>query len=54
VGTVTIRGERHSAMQALNRQVAHYGLHVGQIVMRRGSSPDIHGSVPENQSVEFN
>src|ERR1700677_1025161 len=31
--TVTIRGEAHSVMQAVNRQVAHYGLHVGQIVM---------------------
>src|SRR3984885_8846352 len=31
--TITIRGEAHSVMQAVNRQVAHYGLHVGQIVM---------------------
>jgi len=31
--TVTIRGEAHSVMQAINRQVAHYAMHVGQIVM---------------------
>src|ERR1700682_6167906 len=30
--TVTIRGEAHSVMQAINRQVAHYAHHVGQIV----------------------
>lgn len=27
-----IRGERHSVMQAINRQIAHYSCHVGQIV----------------------
>jgi hypothetical protein len=31
--TVLIRGEAHSVMQAINRQVAHYSNHVGQIVM---------------------
>lgn len=31
--TVTIRGEAHSVMQAITRQVAHYSYHVGQIVM---------------------
>ncbi|WP_409343491.1 DinB family protein [Paenibacillus sp. MBLB4367] len=30
--TVTIRGEPHSVMQAIQRQVSHYGYHVGQIV----------------------
>ena len=29
---VSIRGEPHSVMQAINRQVAHYAYHVGQIV----------------------
>jgi hypothetical protein len=28
--TVTIRGEEHSVMQAINRQIAHYAYHVGQ------------------------
>jgi hypothetical protein len=31
--TITIRGEAHSVMQAVNRQVAHYAYHVGQIVL---------------------
>jgi len=30
--TIYIRGEAHSAMQAVNRQLAHYAAHVGQIV----------------------
>ena len=30
--TVTIRGEPHSVVQALLRQVSHYGYHVGQLV----------------------
>jgi hypothetical protein len=32
VRTVTIRGEPHSVLQAINRQVVHYAYHVGQIV----------------------
>jgi hypothetical protein len=55
--TITIRGEAHSVMQAVNRQVAHYGLHVGQIVMLakhfacdRWKSL----SVPKARSAEFN
>ncbi len=55
--TVTIRGEAHSVMQAVNRQVAHYAHHVGQIVMlakhlshERWQSL----SVPRNRSAEFN
>jgi len=30
--TVYIRGEAHSVMQAINRQMSHYSYHVGQIV----------------------
>jgi hypothetical protein len=30
--TVTIRGEAHSVVQAVNRQMAHYSYHCGQIV----------------------
>ena len=30
--TVTIRQEPHTVMQALNRALAHYGQHIGQIV----------------------
>jgi hypothetical protein len=29
---VTIRSEPHSVLQAINRQIAHYAAHVGQIV----------------------
>ena len=30
--TVTIRGEPHTVLEAMNRQVTHYAYHVGQIV----------------------
>lgn len=30
--TVTIRGEAHPVLAAINRQLSHYALHVGQIV----------------------
>jgi len=30
--TVTIRGEPHTVLQAVNRQIAHYAQHLGQIV----------------------
>lgn len=30
--TVTIRGEPHTVLQAINRQLTHYAYHVGQIV----------------------
>jgi len=55
--TVTIRGEKHSVMQAVNRQVAHYPYHVGQIVMlakhfRAGQWKTL--TVPKNKSAEFN
>ena len=55
--TVTIRGEAHSVMQAINRQVAHYGLHVGQIVLLAKHFAGDRWkslSVPRNQSAEFN
>ena len=31
--TILIRGERHSVIEAINRQIVHYGQHVGQIVL---------------------
>lgn len=31
--TVFVRGEAHSAMEAINRQLTHYAAHVGQIVL---------------------
>jgi uncharacterized damage-inducible protein DinB len=55
--TVTIRGEPHSVMQAVNRQVAHYAHHVGQIVMLAKHFAHDRWqslSVPRNRSAEFN
>jgi uncharacterized damage-inducible protein DinB len=54
---VTIRGEPHSVMQAINRQIAHYAYHCGQIVFLakhfKGSAWKSL-SVPRNRSGEFN
>jgi Protein of unknown function (DUF1572) len=55
--TITIRGEAHSVVQAINRQLAHYPYHVGQIVLlARHFAGDRWQSltVPRNQSAEFN
>lgn len=55
--TVTIRGEKHSVMQASNRQLAHYACHVGQIVLLAKHFAHEHWkslSVPRGQSVAFN
>ncbi len=30
--TITIRGESHTVLEAINRQLSHYAMHVGQIV----------------------
>jgi uncharacterized damage-inducible protein DinB len=55
--TVTIRGEAHSVMQAINRQVAHYSYHCGQIVLL-AKHFKCDGwqslSVPRRKSAEFN
>ncbi len=53
----TIRGEGHSVMQAINRQVAHYSMHIGQIVLlakhyQGGAWRSL--SVPRGKSAEFN
>lgn len=55
--TVTIRGEAHSVMQAINRQLAHYSMHLGQIILLAkhyacGQWKTL--SVPRNKSAEFN
>jgi uncharacterized damage-inducible protein DinB len=55
--TVTIRGEPHSVMQAINRQIAHYPHHIGQIVLlakhfARDQWQSL--SVPRRGSAEFN
>ncbi len=54
---VTIRGEAHSVMQAVNRQVAHYSYHCGQIVLLAKHFQHAHWkslSVPKGKSAEFN
>lgn len=55
--SVPIRGEAHSVMQALNRQVAHYSYHIGQIVFlsKHLSSNQWKAlTVPRGKSEEFN
>jgi hypothetical protein len=55
--TVFIRGEAHSVMQAVNRQIAHYAYHCGQIVLlaKHFRSQEWQSlSVPRNKSGEFN
>jgi uncharacterized damage-inducible protein DinB len=58
--TVTIRTEPHSVMQAINRQVAHYAHHVGQILFlakhltftKTGKWDSL--SVPRGKSADMN
>jgi uncharacterized damage-inducible protein DinB len=57
IRTITIRTEPHSVTQAINRQVAHYSYHVGQIVY---VAKHLAGSkwqtltIPKKKSAEFN
>ena len=55
--TVLIRSEPHSVMQVIQRQVAHYAMHIGQIVfiakhLKASAWKTV--SVPKNRSAEFN
>jgi len=55
--TVTIRGEPHTVVEAINRQLTHYAYHVGQIVflakhLRSEQWESL--SMPRNRSAEFN
>jgi len=55
--TVTIRGEAHSVMQAINRQLAHYPMHIGQIILLAKHYAGANWqtlSVARNRSTEFN
>jgi hypothetical protein len=54
--TVTIRGEPHTVLQAINRQIAHYAAHVGQIVflakhLRSNEWKSL--TIPRGKSEEF-
>src|SRR5256714_8762674 len=54
--TVKIRGQDHTVVQAIDRQLAHYAYHVGQIVYlaKHFKSTDWQSlSVPKNKSAEF-
>src|ERR1700737_2652261 len=46
--TVTIRQEPHTVMQALNRALAHYAQHIGQIVF-----PAKHRAAPQWQTLSI-
>jgi Protein of unknown function (DUF1572) len=55
--TVMIRGEKHTIVQAINRQLMHYAYHIGQIVFlakhfRSAEWKSL--SIPRNRSTEFN
>ena len=54
---VSIRGQEHTIVQAINRQLAHYAYHIGQIVFlakhfRASQWNSL--SIPRNKSAEFN
>lgn len=54
---IYIRHEGHSVMDAINRQLAHYPYHVGQIVFaakQLKNGPWTSLSIPRNQSKEYN
>ena len=53
---VTIRGEPHTVLQAINRQIAHYAQHIGQIVFLAKhfrSSEWKSLTIPRGKSEEF-
>ena len=53
---VTIRGEPHTVLQAINRQIAHYAQHIGQIVFlakHLRSSEWKTLTIPRGKSEEF-
>lgn len=55
--TVVIRGEPHSVMQAISRQIAHYAYHCGQIVFLAKHLQATQWkslTVPRGKSEEFN
>ena len=54
---VMIRGQEHTVVQAINRQLMHYSYHIGQIVFlakhfRSAEWKSL--SIPRNRSAEFN
>ena len=54
---IMIRGEEHTIVQAINRQLTHYAYHIGQIVFlaKHFRSREWKSlSIPKNRSSEFN
>ncbi len=54
---ITIRGQAHTVLEAINRQLTHYPSHIGQIILlakHYRSSEWQTLSVPRNRSAEFN
>lgn len=55
--TILIRNEPHSVIEAINRQLLHYSLHVGQIVFLAKHLASEHWqslSIPRGMSANFN
>lgn len=55
--TITIRGEAHSVMQAINRHIAHSSYHCGQIILLAKHFQHAQWkslTVPRGKSEEFN
>lgn len=55
--TIRIRGEAHTVISAINRQLTHYAYHVGQIIMlarHYATSGWRSLSIPRGQSESFN
>jgi hypothetical protein len=55
--TIKIRGEPHTVIEAINRQLTHYSYHIGQIVflakhLRSTEWKTL--SVPRNRSAQYN
>lgn len=54
---IYIRNEGHTVLEAINRQIAHYAYHVGQIVYaaklyKKGEWDSL--SIPRNKSADYN
>ena len=54
---VYIRNEGHTVMEAINRQLAHYPYHIGQVVfyakmLKNGAWESL--SIPKNKSTDYN
>jgi hypothetical protein len=55
--TITIRGESHTIVEAINRQLTHYSYHIGQIVLLAKHFRSTEWktlSIPKNRSAAFN